>query len=182
MFHVAEAFVRWIAPILGFTADEMWRHLPPSSGQAPRVANVLFATWYDGLALLPDDATLSVADFERLLVLRDAVSKVLEPMRANGEIGAALQAEIALTCGVADQNWLAPLADELRFLLISGDVTVQADDAAKQIGIVATPSSKAKCVRCWHYRADVGVDPRHPEICGRCVSNIDGPGENRSWF
>ena len=182
MFHVAEAFVRWIAPILSFTADEMWRHLPPSSGQAPRVANVLFATWYDGLAPLPDDAALPVADFERLLVLRDAVSKVLEPMRANGEIGAALQAEIVLTCGVADQNWLAPLAGELRFLLISGDVTVQADDAARQIGIVATPSSKAKCVRCWHYRGDVGVDPAHPAICGRCVSNIEGPGEDRIWF
>ncbi len=182
MYRIAEGFVRWIAPILSYTADEMWRHLPLISGAAQREDNVLFATWYDGLEPLPEDAALSVSDFERLLALRDAVSKVLEPMRADGQIGAALQAEITLTCGVADQNWLAPLADELRFLLISGDINLQADDTVKDIGIVATPTSKTKCVRCWHHRADVGVDPAHPGICGRCVSNIQGPGEDRSWF
>ncbi|HVQ34110.1 MAG TPA: isoleucine--tRNA ligase, partial [Lysobacter sp.] len=111
MYRIAEAFVRWIAPILSFTADEMWRHLP-----GERVGNVLFATWYDGLAPLGDDAVLSVEDMDRLLALRDDVAKVLEPMRANGAIGAALEAEIGLRCGVADQNWLAPFVDELRFL------------------------------------------------------------------
>ena len=182
MYRIAEAFVRWIAPILSFTADEMWRHLPTSSADAPRVDNVLFAAWYDGLVPMPEDATLSAADFERLLALRDAVAKVLEPMRANGEIGAALEAEITLACGVADQNWLAPLAEELRFLLISGDVSLHADDAAKDIGIVATTSGKTKCVRCWHHRADVGSAAEHPQLCGRCVSNIEGPGEDRLWF
>jgi isoleucyl-tRNA synthetase len=182
MYRISEALARWIAPILSFTADEIWRHLPATTEHGERVGNVLFATWYDGLVPLADDAALSAEDFERLLALREQVAKVLEPMRAGGEIGAALDAEIALRCGVADQNRLAPMVDELRFLLISGDVEIIADDAAKDLVVLATPTTKAKCVRCWHRRADVGIDPAHPEICGRCVSNIEGPGEDRRWF
>ncbi|GAB1408056.1 isoleucine--tRNA ligase [Thermomonas brevis] len=178
MHHVAEAFVRWIAPILGFTADEMWGHLPGT-----RADNVLFATWYEGLAPLPDDAPLSARDFDHLLALREQVQQVLEPMRAAGGIGAALEAEIELRCGVSDQNWLAPLADELRFLLISGDVRiVPAEDAKGTIGVLAQPTAKPKCVRCWHHREDVGAHAAHPLLCGRCVSNVDGPGEQRTWF
>ena len=182
MYRIAEAFVRWIAPILAFTADEMWQHMPEATDTGARPDNVLFATWYEGLAPLPADAPLSAEEFDRLLELRERVAAVLEPMRGSGEIGAALQAEISLRCGVAEQNRLAPLADELRFLLISGDVTLEPDDEAVDIGISATPSDKPKCVRCWHHRADVGVDPEHPQICGRCVSNIEGPGEDRQWF
>jgi len=177
MYRIAEAFVRWIAPILSFTAEEMWRYLP-----GEREDNVLFTTWYDGLAALPESATLTAADFDRLLALREEVSKTLEPMRAAGEIGAALDAEIGLRCSVSDQNWLTPMAEELRFLFISGDVEVLADDAAKDIAVLATPTTKQKCVRCWHRRADVGVDANHPELCGRCVSNVEGPGEDRHWF
>jgi len=182
MYRISEAFVRWIAPILGFTADEMWRHLPAGTGQGAREGNVLFATWYDGLSPLGADAGLSVEDFDRLLSLRDQVAKVLEPMRADGLIGAALDVEIGLRCGVADQNWLSPLVDELRFLLISGDVTLVADEAARDIGVAAVATDKPKCVRCWQRRADVGTHEGHEEICGRCVSNVEGPGETRRWF
>ena len=178
MFRIVEAFVRWIAPILSFTADEMWGYLP-----GERVGNVLFATWYDGLAPLPDDAALSAKDVDNLLALREQVAKVLEPMRAAGAIGAALDAEIELRCGVADQNWLAPLADELRFLLISGDVQVVPDTEAKGvIGVCAQPTTKPKCVRCWHRREDVGANTQHPQLCMRCVGNIEGHGEDRRWF
>jgi isoleucyl-tRNA synthetase len=114
--------------------------------------------------------------------LRDDVAKVLEPMRAAGEIGAALDAEVALRCGVADQNWLAPFVDELRFLLISGDVRVVADEDAREIAVEASPTDKPKCVRCWQRRGDVGSDALHPELCARCVSNVEGPGETRRWF
>ena len=182
MYRIAEAFVRWIAPILSFTAEEMWLHLPHASQGAKREDNVLFTTWYEGLAPLPADAPLSADDFDRLLSLREQVSKTLEPMRAAGAIGAALEAEIELRCGVADQNWLAPFVDELRFLLISGDVSVLADDAANEIVAAATPTTKPKCVRCWHYRADVGSVLAHPALCGRCVDNVDGDGEDRRWF
>ncbi|HVI59289.1 MAG TPA: isoleucine--tRNA ligase [Luteimonas sp.] len=181
MYRIAEAFVRWIAPVLSFTADEMWGHLPAPAGGA-REGNVLFATWYDGLAPLEDAAALSAKDIDALLALREQVAKVLEPMRAEGRIGAALEAEIGLQCGVSDQNWLAPLVDELRFLFISGDVSIVADGDAHDIAVLATPTSKAKCVRCWQHRADVGGDPAHPQLCGRCVSNVEGPGEDRKWF
>ncbi|HWU70909.1 MAG TPA: isoleucine--tRNA ligase, partial [Pseudoxanthomonas sp.] len=176
MFRIAEAFVRWIAPVLSFTADEMWGYLP-----GERKANVLFETWYDGLAPLPEDAALSAADFDQLLALREQVAKVLEPMRANGVIGAALDAEIAVSANADLAAKWQPLAEELRFLFISGDVTVtpvQADE----VFVLAQPTAKPKCVRCWHHRADVGVDPAHPELCGRCVSNVEGPGEDRKWF
>lgn len=176
MFRIAEAFARWVAPVLSFTADEMWSYLP-----GKRKANVLFETWYDGLAPLPEDAALSAADFDRLLALREQVAKVLEPMRANGVIGAALDAEIAVSANAGLAAKWQPLAEELRFLFISGDVTVtpvQADE----VFVLAQPTDKPKCVRCWHHRADVGADPQHPELCGRCVGNVEGPGEDRRWF
>ena len=183
MYRIVEAFARWIAPILVFTADELWRHLPAATAEGPRPEHVLFATWYDGLAPLPADAPLSEDDFERLLALREQVAKVLEPMRASGEIGAALEAEIELRAGVADQNRVGPLVDELRFFLISGDVTVvDADEATDALRIVATPTTRPKCVRCWQHRADVGAVATHPQICGRCVTNIEGEGEDRHWF
>src|SRR5690606_14542126 len=101
MHAIAEALVRWIAPILSYTADEMWGYLPPLDGAAERGGNVLFATWYDGLAPMPAGGALSPADFDRLLALREQVAKVLEPMRASGEIGAALEAEITLRADAA---------------------------------------------------------------------------------
>ncbi|MBD9468393.1 isoleucine--tRNA ligase [Pseudoxanthomonas sp. PXM01] len=176
MFHIAEAFVRWIAPVLSFTADEMWGYLP-----GKRVDNVLFATWYDGLAPLPEGAALNAADFDQLLALREQVAKVLEPMRANGLIGAALEAEITVSVNALTAAKWQPLAEELRFFFISGDVTVS-EVSADEIFVLATPTTKSKCVRCWHYRADVGQHAAHPELCGRCVSNIDGAGEDRVWF
>lgn len=181
MYRIAEAFTRWIAPVLSFTADEMWHYLP-----GERVDNVLFATWYEGLAPLPEysplgPAALSAADFDRLLALREQVSKVLEPMRANGQIGAALEAEIAVSVNAATAAKWQPLAEELRFFFISGDVTVSAVDSDEMF-VLAQPTRKSKCVRCWHHRADVGAHAAHPELCGRCVSNVEGPGEDRKWF
>ncbi|KAF1696090.1 isoleucine--tRNA ligase [Pseudoxanthomonas koreensis] len=181
MYRIAEAFVRWIAPVLSFTADELWGYLPRATGDGERAGNVLFATWYDGLAPLPEGAELDAADFERLLALREQVAKVLEPLRASGQIGAALEAEITLTAGADTAAHLQPLADELRFLFISGDVTV-VPAQTEDIFVSAQPTTRAKCVRCWHHRADVGSDATHPELCGRCVSNVEGPGEERRWF
>jgi len=183
MYHIAEAFTRWIAPVLSFTADELWSHLPaPADGV--REANVQFATWYTGLSMLDGDADWGPQDFDRVLELRERVSKVLEPMRASGEIGAALDAEIELSCGVSDANWLSPVVDELRFLLISGDVTIVDGGDATAIGVTARATTKPKCVRCWQRRGDVGAHADHPELCGRCVENIatDGQGEIRRWF
>ncbi len=176
MYHIAEAFTRWIAPILTFTADELWCYLP-----GERAGHVLFDTWYGGLAPLPADAELSAADFDQLLALREQVSKVLEPMRANGAIGAALEAEITVAASEEQAARWQPLAEELRFLLISGDVQVR-PATTDEVFVSAQPTSKTKCVRCWHFRSDVGSVAAHPEICGRCADNIDGAGEDRRWF
>jgi len=186
MYHIAQAFVRWIAPILTFTADEVWAHLP-----GERAGNVLFATWYDGLAPMPADAALSAEDMRAVLDLREAVSAVLEPMRGNGVIGAALQAEVDAYLPEPLLQRLQPVASELRFLFITSRLdlhalSARADDAVKGEGsdafIRAVASNHSKCIRCWHYRADVGADPEHPEICARCVDNVEGAGESRRWF
>jgi isoleucyl-tRNA synthetase len=176
MYRIAEAFARWIAPILSFTADEIWGFLP-----GERADNVLFATWYDGLAPLPEDAPLSAADFDALLALREQIAKLLEPMRASGAIGAALEAEITVSANAATLARWQPLAKELRFLFISGDVALVPTQAA-EVSVAAEPGNKPKCARCWHLQADVGTHPEHPEICGRCVGNVQGPGERREWF
>ncbi|MNV10190.1 Isoleucine--tRNA ligase [compost metagenome] len=176
MYHIAEAFTRWVAPILTFTADELWGYLP-----GERKDNVLFATWYEGLVPLPQDAQLGAADFDQLLALREQVAKVLEPMRANGAIGAALEAEITVAASEEQAARWQPLAEELRFLFISGDVSVR-PATTDEVFVSAQPTEKAKCVRCWHYRADVGSVATHPELCSRCADNIDGAGENRRWF
>ena len=181
MYRIAEAFARWIAPILAFTADEMWSYLPtPATGA--REGNVLFATWYAGLAELPADASLGAPVFDHLLALRDEVSATLEPMRAAGDIGAALDAEVTLACDAEAYALLAPFGDELRFLFISGDVSVVEDGAVSGIAVRAMPTLKQKCVRCWHRRADIGTVPTHPHLCGRCTVNVDGPGEERRYF
>ena len=181
MFRIAEAFVRWVAPVLAFTSQELWQHLP-----GERDGHVLFATWYDGLAPLPADAALSAADFDALLALREAVSKVLEPMRADGAIGASLEAEVEI---LADASLLAPfaaVADELRFFFITSrlDLTPVTSPAGEGAGpwVHAASTSHGKCVRCWHYRADVGSHADDPELCGRCVENVAGAGETRRWF
>src|SRR3546814_20122753 len=127
----------------------MWGYLPtPVDGV--RKDNVLFATWYDGLAPMEGDATPSAKEFDALLALREQVAKVLEPMRAGGEIGAALEAEIALKCGVSEQNWLAPLVDELQFPLINGDGSLEDVDDEQQLHGLASETKQAKGERRGH--------------------------------
>ncbi len=187
MFHILDALVRWLAPITSFTAEEIWRHMP-----GRRDGSVLFETWYDGLV-----ATQSSPDQRRfwadLLAIRGAVSKVLEGMRAGGAIGASLQAEVTVHADAALRARCAQVADELRFFFITSELAwadladkpaaaVRGDAEGIEVWIVARASEAAKCVRCWHYRADVGTHPDDPELCGRCVANVEGEGETRRWF
>ena len=183
MFRVAEAMVRWVAPILAFTADEIWSFMP-----GERVGNVLFATWYDGLTELPANAALAADDFDALLELRAAVSAILEPMRASGAIGASLQADVDV---FTDDARFTKVSDEMRFLFITSSLNLKPLSQKTSVAIKwegsdawidAHASNAKKCTRCWHYRADVGSHPEHPEICARCVSNVDGPGEDRKYF
>ena len=185
MFHILEALVRWLAPITSFTAEEIWPLMPGQRGES-----VLFETWYDSLAALqgaPDQRK----SWNELLAIRATASKVLEGMRAAGTIGASLQAEVTVYADAATRERHANVADELRFLFITSelafaDIAQKPAEATRVEGaeawVVAKPSNAAKCVRCWHYRADVGSHADDPELCGRCVENVEGKGETRRWF
>jgi len=151
----------------------------------------LMAAWYENLQALPTRAALSNEDFDAVFVLRDAVSKVLEPMRVNGEIGASLQAEVDLFVDDAMLQKLQLVSDEARFLFITSQLNLKPLSAkSKQavavenspIFIHAQASKHTKCVRCWHYREDVGSHSDDPELCSRCEINVNGTGEVRQYF
>ena len=121
---------------------------------------------------------------ERLLQMREAVSKVLEPMRADGAIGASLEAEVEVLLAPDTLAKLAPVADELRFFFITSRFDLKPVDAGRTEApwIHAVSTTNAKCVRCWHYRPEVGADAGDPELCGRCIENVRGAGETRRFF
>jgi isoleucyl-tRNA synthetase len=182
IWHVAEAMVRWLAPVLSFTAEEIWKHLP---GQ--RAASVFHAVWHE----LPQAPELR-RDWNLLLRVRSDVARELEKLRAAGTIGAPLEAEIDLWCDIATGEKLAAFGPELRFLLITSEARVHVGAPAaasaaavpgatlgEAVRIEARRSLATKCVRCWHYRADVGSHAEHPELCGRCIENIGEGGETR---
>ena len=193
MFRILEALARWLAPILSFTAEEIWPSIP-----GKRDASVLFETFYEGLEARQSKPE-QLEFWSDLLVIRTATAKLLEGMRNAGAIGAALEAEVVLYADSPSLARLAPVANELRFFFITSDVrladaaSVPADAQGIELGsaqtgqhklrISAHVSGNPKCIRCWHRRPDVGVDPHNPEICGRCARNLpDGPGENRQYF
>ena len=185
LYHIVQALCRWIAPILTFTADEIWRYIPGHNSHS-----VIFSTWYEfpsmTLAAHPDD------DFWRYLIqLKGACSKVLESLRNDKAIGASLDADIQLFVDENGMQKLAPLGEELRFVLICSTVSLSPLEQAPAhaleaeqlagVAIVAQASPYPKCVRCWHHRADVGQYPDHPQLCGRCYSNVTGTGEQRHY-
>ena len=186
LYHIAEAMCRWLAPILSFTAGEIWSHLPGEHDDSP-----LLHQWYDQLFTLDDDEPLNMAFWQQLLQVRAAVSKQLETLRKDKAIGSSLDAEVTLFGDAALLNTLQQLGDELRFVLITSEAAVKplaeaTDDAAEADGdlqgrlkISARASDYEKCIRCWHHRADVGSHAGHPQLCGRCVENVAGDGEQR---
>jgi isoleucyl-tRNA synthetase len=169
MHHIAEAMVRWLAPILSFTAEEIWQHLP-----GPHGASVFHAVWHEFPALPADGI-----DWDALLALRGEVARELERLRGAGDIGAPLEAEVEIRCPPAELQRLGALGAELRFFLITSAATLIADPAVTATTIKVTPTTAPKCVRCWHRLPDVGTHAEHPELCGRCVSNVEGAGEER---
>jgi len=184
MYHVLEAMVRWIAPILSFTAEEIHQHVP-----GERSASIFFETWYEGLFEL-DNAAVERQRWQRVMNVREEVSKSIEAVRREGRAGSSLAVEVDLWLDGSLREAIESLGDELRFVLLTSEARVAGLDEAPrevervrleegEIAIRVVPSEHEKCVRCWHYRADVGSDPQHPELCGRCVENIDGPGETR---
>lgn len=169
LWHIQQALVRLMAPILTFTAEEVWQVL---TGQAND--SVMLQTWYAIPAVA--DAEALAAKWALIREVRGEVTKALEAQRMAGNIGSALQAEVVITASGERLAALASLADDLKFVFICSSATVS---EGAENAVLAHPLGHQKCERCWHVREEVGASAEHPELCGRCVSNLYGDGEAR---
>jgi isoleucyl-tRNA synthetase len=166
LWQITHAMLRWMAPFLSFTAEEAWAVFGKGD-------SIFTETYWDFGAT--EGALL--AKWNRIHEIRDEVNKAIEAVRVTGAVGASLQAELVLQVNEQDQALLDSLGEDLRFVFITSAVKLV---SAAQLGVTVSPSSHAKCERCWHYRADVGSNPAHPTLCGRCDSNLHGAGETRT--
>jgi isoleucyl-tRNA synthetase len=186
LWHIVEALVRWMAPIMSFTADEIWGYLP-----GERAQYVFTEEWYQGLFGLAEDEALNDAYWAELLKVRGEVNKVIEQARADKRIGGALEATVTLYADPELAAKLQALGNELRFVLLTSGAQVAdyalANDEAQQsellkgLKIALHKAEGEKCQRCWHYTTDVGQNPEHAEVCGRCYTNVAGDGEQREF-
>ena len=172
LWHITQSLLKLMAPVLSFTAEEAWAD---ASGRSDD--SVLLHLWHEFPAT--QDAAL-LPKWEKIREFRARVTKQLEEVRAAGGIGSSLQAELDVYASGDNYETLTSLGDDLRFVLITSRATLQRTASEADDKIVVIPSVHQKCERCWHYRADIGADPAHPHICGRCVSNLYGDGEPRS--
>ncbi|SFN83223.1 isoleucine--tRNA ligase [Nitrosospira briensis] len=174
LYHIAHCLVRLFAPILSFTAEEVWQHLTGDTQDS-----VLLHTWHQ-LPPQPEEEVL-VQRWTRIRELRSRVQGRLEDSRGRGEIGSSLAAAVEIHASGEDFLLLDSLGDDLRLVLVTSAAHVVRSETPEKEGIYVTPSVYRKCERCWHYREDVGIDTGHPTICGRCVSNLYGSGEARRY-
>ena len=184
-YLICEAMTRWIAPILSFTADEIWEHMPGKR----ETFGVFTAEWFDELFAY-EDSEVDVRVWEGMEPVRDEVLRQLEVLRQAGDIGSGLDAEVTIHADDSVAARLRAVGDELRFVMItssvavrdldSNDETVKLSDGSR-LRVEAVPSAHAKCVRCWHHTPEVGADADHPELCARCIDNVDGDGETRRY-
>lgn len=184
MYHILQALVRWIAPILSFTAEEIWQNIADKD-----IQSVFLTKWYDNLSAL-QDTKMDQEYWQLLMQVRDEVNKEIESQRNAGKIGSALGADVNLYCSDELLQKLKLLQDELRFVFITASAKVFPLNAKPQdsinsdidgLALQVIPSANQKCIRCWHYRKDVGSNPEHPEICSRCIENVVGDGEARLY-
>jgi isoleucyl-tRNA synthetase len=176
LYHLGQAMVHWFAPVLSFTAEEIWQHLP---GERP--ASVFLSRWHV-LPIIPDDGI----DWDSVIEVRETVTRALESLRDAGSIGSGLDAAVVVHADGPRAAALAALGEELRFVFITSAAGVapaasRPADALAGDGfwVAVMPVTDAKCVRCWHRSEGVGSSPSHPELCPRCVDNLEGPGEER---
>ncbi len=188
IYHLLAGFVRWIAPILSFTAEEIWQYIP-----GEKTESVFLTTWYAFPQFSNKTNQMDQAYWEKIRQVRDAVNHALEAQRKAGLIGSSLEAHVDLFCDDSLYDMLVLLGDELRFVLITSGASVSPLSEKKNktstvlatdidgLFVCVTPLTDEKCVRCWHRRADVGVIAAHPGLCERCVENVVGNGEVREY-
>ncbi len=172
LYHITQGLLRVMAPFLSFTAEEAWEVFQPGR-------DTIFTETYYTYPEIPGSEALC----EKWTLLREVrgnVTKALEEARVANLIGSSLQAEVQIRATGATYDALASLDDDLKFVLITSAATVVKVDTDADEGVDVAGSKHHKCERCWHYRADVGTDPAHPTLCGRCVGNLFGSGEKRS--
>lgn len=186
LYFIVEALVRWMAPIMSFTADEIWGYLP-----GKRTQYVFTEEWFDGLFGLAEDEPMNDAYWAELLKVRGEVNRVIEQARADKRLGGSLEATVTLYADAALAEKLNSLGEELRFVLLTSGAQVadyalageeaQQSEVLKGLKIALHKAEGEKCPRCWHYTTDVGQNAEHAEVCGRCVTNIAGNGEERKF-
>jgi isoleucyl-tRNA synthetase len=169
LWHILQAFTKLMAPILSFTAEEVWQLLTKDVEQS-----IMLHTWHE--LPKPEGEGELLAKWSQIRGVRAEVTKALEELREAGKIGSSLQAEVELHCSGEKFDLLTSLGDDLKFVLIASKVDVI---KAAEEKLVAQASAHGKCERCWHVREDVGSNLEHPALCGRCVSNLHGEGEVR---
>ncbi|WP_323843179.1 isoleucine--tRNA ligase, N-acetyltransferase domain-containing [Moraxella sp. Pampa] len=169
LYHIAHALLRWIAPILSFTAQEAWEFVRHDG------AKYIFADeWYN--LPTPDMGNITIDDWQAILATKDLVNKAIEDARADKQVSSNLTAKASIVADGTTVNALNKLGDEVRFVFITSDATIQ---QGAEFSVVISPAHGQKCTRCWHIRSDVGTNTAHPELCERCVSNVEGDGEVR---
>ena len=177
--HILEAMVRWLSPVLSFTAEEIWQNMP-----SEKSSSVFLESWYEGLS---DNYSNTAIDTAR--EINPFIRKQMEQMRSDKIIGSSLDAEVSIYCDDAIYEQLKKLGDELRFIFITSYASIyplseksnECIEAGEGVFISVKKSEHEKCVRCWHHREDVGQNSEHPELCGRCVENVAGTGEKRVY-
>ena len=167
LWQITHAMLRWMAPFLSFTAEEAWQVLGSSES--------IFLETYAHLGAADTEL---LAKWTLMREIRDAVNKEIETLRAAGQVGASLQAEVTLTLAPADMSLLGSLGEDLKFVFITSAITLQ---PGSELAIAVKTTNAVKCERCWHYRDDVGHDAAHPGLCSRCTSNLFGAGEHRAF-
>jgi len=160
--------LRWMAPFLSFTAEEAWKIFGDSE-----------TIFLEKFSDLPAGDAALLAKWARIREIRDLVNKDIEAVRTTGQVGSSLQAEVTLAAEPEDLALLQSLGDDLKFVLITSAAQAVAAESGAALQSTVAPSAHEKCERCWHYREDVGVNPAHPTLCGRCDSNLHGAGEDR---
>ncbi len=188
LYYIVNALAKWLAPILSFTAEEIWCHIPGEQNEE----SVFLSTFTD-LPEVTEAGAMDMAYWSQVLEVRTAVSKQIEHLRVAGGVGSSLAAEVDLYCGSELLKKLGYLKDELRFVLITSYARIHTDskrsddaihytlDSGDEMWVQVSPSDHTKCVRCWHHREDVGSNADHPQLCGRCVENVEGDGEPREF-
>ncbi|MEP6608326.1 MAG: isoleucine--tRNA ligase [Burkholderiaceae bacterium] len=174
LYVITEALLKLMAPLLSFTAEEAWKVLKR------KTSGTIFTEIFPTLVELPNEAAL-VEKWTRIRSVRVDVQKRIEPLREQGAIGSSLQAEVEVRADVKTAELLQSLQDDLRFVLITSVARARVADDPSDEQIMVTPSTSIKCERCWHWRSDVGHDARHATLCGRCVSNLFGASEQRTF-